>query len=45
MTTNYEANFYLPNLAGMSMFIDMMVFTEDSAEFLQQTPARMPVIA
>ncbi len=44
MTTNYEANFYLPDLAGMSMFIDMMVFTEDSAEFLQETPARMPVI-
>ena len=45
MTTNYEANFYLPNLAGMSMFIDMMVFTEDGAEFLQQTPAKLPVIA
>jgi Xaa-Pro dipeptidase len=45
MTTNYEANFYLPNLAGMSMFIDMMVFTDDSAEFLQQTPARLPFIA
>ena len=45
MTTNYEANFYLPHLAGMSMFIDMMVFTEDSAEFLQQTPARLPVVA
>ena len=42
MTTNYEANFYLPRLAGMSMFIDMMVFTEDGAEFLQETPARLP---
>ncbi len=44
MATNYEANFYLPKLAGMSMFIDMMVFTEDAAEFLQRTPARLPVV-
>ncbi len=34
-----------PNLAGMSMFIDMMMFTEDGAEFLQRTPARLPVVA
>ncbi|MBT7648567.1 MAG: Xaa-Pro peptidase family protein [Alphaproteobacteria bacterium] len=44
MATNYEANFYLPDLAGMSMFIDMMSFTEDTAEFLQETPARLPVV-
>jgi len=44
MATNYEANFYLPQLAGMSMFIDMMVFEDDKAEFLQQTPARLPVL-
>jgi len=26
------------------MFIDMMSFTEDTAEFLQETPARLPVV-
>lgn len=44
MVTNYEANFYLPQGAGMSMFIDTMIFTDDTAEFLQRTPARPAVI-
>ncbi len=41
MVTNYEANFYLPHAAGMSMFIDTMIFTDAGAEFIQQTPARL----
>ena len=44
MATNYEANFYLPDNAGMSMFIDMMAFTETTAEFLHRTPARLSVV-
>ena len=41
---NYEANFYLPQSGGMSMFIDTMAITDDSVEFLQQTPAQLFVI-
>jgi Xaa-Pro aminopeptidase len=44
MVCNYEANFYLPQLAGMSMFIDTMAIDEHSAEFMQQTPAQLFVI-
>ena len=44
MVTNYEANFYLPRGAGMSMFIDTMTFTENSAQFLQRTPAKLAVV-
>lgn len=44
MVCNYEANFYLPQSAGMSMFIDTMAVEEDSAEFLQKTPAKLFVI-
>ena len=44
MASNYEANFYLPQDAGMSMFIDMMMFTEEGAEFLHRVPARTAVI-
>ena len=44
MVTNYEANFYLPRCAGMSMFIDTMIFTEDQAEFLHHTPAKLAVV-
>ena len=41
MVTNYEAKFYLPCAAGMSMFIDTMIFTETGAEFIQRTPTRI----
>ena len=44
MVCNYEANFYLPKGAGMSMFIDTLAIDEDNAEFLQQTPAQLFVI-
>jgi len=41
---NYEANFYLPRAAGLAMCINTLAFTEDSAEFLQQTPPELIVI-
>lgn len=42
---NYEANFYLPKAAGMSMFIDTLAIEEGAAEFLHETPARLFVVA
>ncbi|MDH3688360.1 MAG: Xaa-Pro peptidase family protein, partial [Gammaproteobacteria bacterium] len=44
MVCNYEANFYLPQSAGMSMFIETMAVGEDQVEFLHSTPARLFVI-
>ncbi|MDE0045820.1 MAG: Xaa-Pro peptidase family protein [bacterium] len=44
MASNYEANFYLPQDVGMSMFIDMMMFTDDDAGFLHRVPARIAVV-
>jgi len=44
MVCNYEANFYLPQSAGMAMFIDTMAVDEHSAQFIQQTPAQLFVI-
>ncbi len=44
MAANYEANFYLPADVGMSVFIDMMAFTEESAEFLHHVPASVTVV-
>ena len=44
MVCNYEANFYLPQSAGMAMFIDTMAVGDTSVEFLQQTPAQLFVI-
>lgn len=44
LACNYEANFYLPERAGMSMFIDTFTVDEDSAVFLQETPAKLFVI-
>jgi Xaa-Pro dipeptidase len=42
---NYEANFYLPQNAGLAMSINTMLFEEDGAEFLQETPSEPIVIA
>lgn len=42
---NYEANFYLPESAGLSMCINTMVFDETGASFLQTTPNELVVIA
>ncbi len=42
--SNYEANFYLPDNAGMAALIDTMLFEEQSAEFLHRIPARLFVV-
>jgi Xaa-Pro aminopeptidase len=41
---NYEANFYLPRAAGLAMCINTLAFTQDSADFLQSTPAELIVL-
>jgi Xaa-Pro aminopeptidase len=41
---NYEANFYLPQEAGLSALIDTMAFDEDSAGFLHRIPSRLFVV-
>jgi Xaa-Pro aminopeptidase len=42
---NYEANFYLPGRAGMSMFIDTLAIEDAAAAFLHRTPAQLFVVA
>jgi Xaa-Pro aminopeptidase len=42
--SNYEANFYLPNDAGLAALIDTMVFSETRAEFIHEIPARLYVV-
>jgi Xaa-Pro aminopeptidase len=42
--SNYEANFYLPNDAGLSALIDTMVFSDTRAEFIHTIPARLFVV-
>lgn len=42
--SNYEANFYLPDDAGMSALIDTMVFSDTRAEFIHAIPARLFVV-
>ena len=41
---NYEANFYLPNSAGMVMAINTLLFDDASAGFMQKTPNQLFVI-
>jgi hypothetical protein len=41
---NYEANFYLPNSAGMVMAINTLLFDHAGAGFLQKTPNQLFVI-
>jgi Xaa-Pro aminopeptidase len=41
---NYEANFYLPESAGLSMCINTMVFDTAQARFLQSTPNQLIVV-
>jgi len=36
--SNYEANFYLPQDAGLSCFIDTMIFEDDQASFIHDIP-------
>lgn len=42
--SNYEANFYLPDGAGLAALIDTMVFEEREARFLHRIPARLFVV-
>ena len=41
---NYESDFFLPQLAGLSLIIDTMAFTETSAELLHDVPPDLIVI-
>lgn len=41
---NYEANFYLPKNAGLTMGINTLIVAEDGAEFLQSTPNEFFII-
>lgn len=42
---NYEANFYLPQNAGLAMSINTIIFEDDHAGFLQETPSAPIVIS
>jgi len=42
--SNYEANFYLPQGAGLSALIDTMIFGDTQAEFIHTIPARLFVV-
>ena len=44
LVVNYEANFYLPQAAGIAMCINTMAFGEEEAAFLQSTPSELTVI-
>ncbi|MBK0419939.1 aminopeptidase P family protein [Leucobacter sp. CSA1] len=41
---NYEANFYLPKHAGLTMGINTLIVGAEGAEFLQSTPAEFCVL-
>ncbi|MDE0417344.1 MAG: Xaa-Pro peptidase family protein [bacterium] len=41
---NYESDFFLPQLAGLSLVIDTMAFSEASAELLHDVPPDLIVI-
>ena len=43
--SNYEANFYLPDGAGLAMCINTMVFGDTDAQFLHATPDELIVIS
>jgi hypothetical protein len=38
VVTNLEGNFYLPDMAGLTMQINTLVFTDDSADVLYGIP-------
>ena len=44
LVVNYEANFYLPQAAGIAMCINTMAFGEEGAAFLQSTPSELTVV-
>ncbi|WP_315770777.1 M24 family metallopeptidase [Rhodococcoides kroppenstedtii] len=41
---NFEANFYLPKHAGLTMGINTLIVAADGAEFLQETPNDFVVV-
>ncbi len=41
---NYESDFFLPQMAGLSLIIDTMMFTETGAELTQSAPHEVIVI-
>lgn len=41
---NYEANFYLPQEAGMSCMIDTMIVEDDRARFIHEIPCQLFVV-
>lgn len=41
---NFEANFYLPQDAGLAVSINTFVVTREAGEFLQSTPSELVVI-
>jgi Xaa-Pro aminopeptidase len=44
LVTNFEGNFYLPELAGLSMQINTLVFTDDRAEMIHGVPPDLVVV-
>ena len=44
LVTNLETNFYLPDLAGLTMQINTLVFNDDVAEVLHGTPPDLVVV-
>jgi Xaa-Pro aminopeptidase len=44
VVTNFEGNFYLPELAGLAMQIDTMVFTEDAARLIYGVPPDLVIV-
>jgi Xaa-Pro dipeptidase len=45
LVTNLEGNFYLPELAGLTMQINTLVFTDESAEVLYGIPPNLIVVS
>lgn len=41
---NYEANFYLPQQAGLSCMIDTMIVGEQEAHFIHEVPCQLYVV-
>jgi Xaa-Pro dipeptidase len=44
LVSTFESNFHLPERAGLAMQISTMMFTNDSAAFLHQTPPDLIVV-
>jgi Xaa-Pro aminopeptidase len=44
VVTNFEGNFYLPELAGLAMQIDTMIFTDDEARMIHGIPPDLVIV-